>query len=51
MCNQAAGFSHCLTNVQEDMTLQLKIIQGVTSKGKTATKITQPADELGDCYI
>ena len=46
MCNQAAAFSRCLTKVQENMTSQLKIIQGVTSKGKSATKITQAADEL-----
>ena len=46
MCNQAPAFSRCLTKVQENMASQLKIIQGVTSKGKSASKITQAADEL-----
>ena len=46
MCNQAAAFSRCLTKVQDNMTSQLKLIQGVTSKGKSASKITQGAEEL-----
>ena len=46
MCNQAAAFSRCLTRVQDNMTSQLKIIQGVTCKGKSATKVSQAAEEL-----
>ena len=46
MCNQAAAFSRCLTKVQDNMASQLKLIQSVTSKGKSASKITQAAEEL-----
>ena len=46
MCNQAAAFSRCLTKVQENMTNQLKVIQGITVKGKSSPKLTQAADEL-----
>ena len=46
MCNQAAAFSRCLTKVQENMPNQLKIIQGITAKGKSSNKLTQAADEL-----
>ena len=46
MCNQAAVFSRCLTKVQENMTSQLKIIQGITAKGKSSTKVHQATDEL-----
>ena len=45
-CNQAAAFSHCLTKIQESMGNQLKVIQGVTSKGKSSSKLYQAADEL-----
>ena len=46
MCNQAAAFSRCLTKVQGNMASQLKIIQSVTCKGKSATKVSQAADKL-----
>ena len=46
MCNQAAAFSRCLTKVQENMSNQLKVIQGFTAKGKSSPKLTQAADEL-----
>ena len=46
MCNQAAAFSLCLTKVQENMMSLLKIIQGVTAKGKSSTKLHQATDEL-----
>ena len=46
MCNQAAAFSRCLTKVQENMSSQLKVIQGITAKGKSSPKLTQAADEL-----
>ena len=45
-CNQAAAFSRCLTKVQESMTSQLKIIQGVISKDKSSSKLHQATDEL-----
>ena len=46
MCNQAAAFSQCLTKVQDNMASQFKLIQSVKSKGKSASKITQAAEEL-----
>ena len=46
MCNQAAAFSRCLTKVPENMSSRLKIIQGITAKGKSSNKVTQAADEL-----
>ena len=46
MCNQAANFSRRLTKVQENVVNQLKIIQSVTSKGKSSSKIHQAADGL-----
>ena len=46
MCNQAAVFIRCLTKVQENMSNQLKVIQGITTKGKSSNKLTQAADEL-----
>ena len=46
MCNQAAAFSRCLTKVQESMASQLKVIKGVTSKGKSASKLHEAADAL-----
>ena len=46
MCNQAAAFSRCLTKVQENMATQLKVIQGITTKGKSSPKLTQASDEL-----
>ena len=46
MYNQAAAFSRCLTKVQDNMASQLKIIQSVTCKGISATKVSQAADEL-----
>ena len=46
MCNQAAAFNCCLTKVQENMSSQLKIIQGVTAKGKSSAKLHQATDEL-----
>ena len=45
-CNQAAAFSRCLTKVQENMATHLKVIQGITSKGKSSPKLTQASDEL-----
>ena len=41
MCNQAAAFSRCLTKVQENMSSQLKVIQGITAKGKSSPKLTK----------
>ena len=46
MCSQAAAFICCLIKVQENMSSQLKIIQGVTSKGKSSSKLHQATDEL-----
>ena len=46
MCNQAAAFSCCLTKIKESMGNQLKVIQSVTSKGKSSSKLHQAADEL-----
>ena len=46
MCNWDAAFSRCLTRVQDNMASQLKIIQSVMCKEKSATKVSQAADEL-----
>ena len=46
LCNQAAAFSRCLTKVQENMSSHLKVIQSVTSKGKSSSKLHQAADGL-----
>ena len=46
MCNQAAAFSRYLTIVPENMSSKLKIIQGVTSKGKSSSKLHQATEEL-----
>ena len=46
MCNQAAAFSRYLTIVPENMSSKLKIIQGVTSKGKSSSKLRQATEEL-----
>ena len=46
ICNQAAGFSRCLTKVQDSMATQLKVIQDEKAKGKSATKTCKAADEL-----
>ena len=46
MCNQAAGLSRCLNKVQQDMSSQLKIIQGEHSKGKSAGKAGSATEEL-----
>ena len=40
------SFQLFLTKVQENMTSQLKIIQGVTSKAKSLSKLHQATDEL-----
>ena len=50
MCNQAAAFCHCLAKIQESMGNQLKVIQGVTFKGKSSSKLHQAADKL-DCLV
>ena len=46
MCNQAAGLSRGLNKVQQDMSSQLKIIQGEHSKGKSAGKAGSATEEL-----
>ena len=44
MCNQVAGFSHCLTKVQENMAFQLRLIYDDKAKGKLSVK--DAAEEL-----
>ena len=46
MCNQAAGFSRCLSKVQQGLSSQLKIIQAEHSKGKSADKVGSATEEL-----
>ena len=46
MCNQAVGFSRCLSKVQQDLSSQLKIIQAEHSKGKSADKVGSATEEL-----
>ena len=45
ICNQAAGFNHCLLKVQQNMQTQLRTIR-TESKGKTANKVSAATDEL-----
>ena len=44
MCNQAAGLSRCLTQVQDEMCIQLKNLH--SDKGKSSERTQQAADEL-----
>ena len=46
MCNQAAGFSRCLSKVQQDLSSQLKIIQAEHSKEKSADNVGSATEEL-----
>ena len=46
MCNQAAAFSRFLIKVQDSMASQLKIIKSAISKGKSASKLHEAADDL-----
>ena len=46
ICNQAAGFSRCLSKVQSSMQTQLKLIQMEQSKGKSSERTGTATDEL-----
>ena len=46
MCNQAAGFSRCVTKVQDSITSQLKLLQNDKGKGKSTGKTHQGIEEL-----
>ena len=46
MCNQAAGFSRCLTKVQDSMASQLRLLQSDKGKGKSTGKTHQAIEEL-----
>ena len=46
MCNQAAGFSWCITKVQDPMVAQLKTLQTDMGKGKTSGRSQHAFDEL-----
>ena len=46
ICNQAAGFSRCLSKVQSSMQVQLRKIQSEQSKGKSSEKTSSATDEL-----
>ena len=46
MCNQTAGFSWCLTEVQESVVTQLKVLHGNKGKGKSFSISQQAVDEL-----
>ena len=43
--NQAAGFNHCLLNVQQNMQTQIKAIR-TESNGKSASKVSVATEEL-----
>ena len=45
ICNQAAGFNHCLVKVQQDMQSQLKAIRS-EQKGKSTSKVTEATEEM-----
>ena len=46
MCNQAAGLSRCLTQVQESMVTHLKTLRVDKTKGKAAERRQQAVEEL-----
>ena len=46
MCNQAAGLSRCLTNVQESMVTQPKILHSDKGKGKSSSRSQNAVDEV-----
>ena len=46
ICNQAAGFSCCLSKVQTSMQTQLRKIQSEQSEGKSSEKTSSATDEL-----
>ena len=45
ICNQAAGFNHCLLKVQQNMQSQIIAIK-TESKGKSAAKVSAATEEL-----
>ena len=45
ICNQAAGFNHCLLKVQQNMQTQLRAIR-TESKGKAACRVSADTEEL-----
>ena len=47
ICNKAAGFSRCLSKVQQNMQDQLKVVQTAQSKGKSVGRMS----ELMNCNI
>ena len=46
ICNQAAGFSCCLSKVQTSMQVELRKIQNEQSKGESSEKTGSATDEL-----
>ena len=46
MCNQAAGFSRCLTTVPDAMSSLLNSLYLDSSKGKSSERMRQAVDEL-----
>ena len=46
ICNQSAGFNHCITKIQDSVQEQLKILQTELGKGKSSTKAQTALDEL-----
>ena len=46
MCNQAAGFSRCITKVQDNMCNFLKDLQDPATRDKLSPEGKSPADEL-----
>ena len=45
ICNQASGFSRCLSQVQTSMQVQLRKIQAEQSKEKSSKKTSNATDE------
>ena len=46
ICNQSAGFNHCITKIQDSVQEQLKILQSEMGKGKSSNKAQAALDEL-----
>ena len=45
-CNQALGFSRCLSKVQHSMQTQLRVIQAEQFKGESSEKTSTAKDEI-----
>ena len=48
VCNHAAGFTRCMTKLQEDIQSSVRILQQEMAKGKSSQKCKKALDDLND---